>query len=89
MKIKRKIEVTTGDIRKGDRNEVYTCPVALAVNRVLRITNVNVGEDTISFRFNDGEFALSLPVAVIDWIEKFDMEKKVKPFTFVLRGDNE
>jgi len=88
MKIKRKIEVTTGNIRKGVASEVYHCPVALAIKRTLKIDNVYVAQDMTSFRFNDTEFDLSLPVRVINWIDRFDDRKEVKPFSFMLRGDS-
>lgn len=78
------IRVTKTDIKNG----LYcsnNCPVALAIIRKTKYP-ANVHKDTISF-YEDSGFLIqkASPKCVVDFVEKFDSKKPVKPFSFTLK----
>jgi len=85
--MKRKIEITKADIKKGWAGAVRDCPIARAIKRSLRIDTIHVGQSMASFDFHNRKFSLFLPSKVTSWIGRFDNEKNVKPFTFILRSN--
>lgn len=83
MKNKVKINVTHKDILEGERCMGASCPVALAVKRSARISDIWIGPTAIeSPEFKE---VIALPKKAISFIKYFDGEKKVKPFSFILK----
>lgn len=84
-----KVTVTKRDIQRGKTEEPKLCPIALAIKRVVppRVTKVweGVMRECVDW---DGAFveALSdLPQKATKFIDRFDDEEQVKPFSFVLK----
>ena len=74
------VKVTKRDIQRGERINSRKCPVALALRR-LTTRDIWVGISTIWERgFKRKE--VKLPKAAQVFIERFDDERAVKPFTF-------
>jgi len=86
--MKKKIEVTATDIKKGEPDAVYKCPIGRAINRTLKVKNTYVAE-MIYFRYSGKEMVANIPVKVEKFIERFDDSKSVKPFSFTLKGIEE
>lgn len=85
--MKKLISVTQEDIRLGTRKDQHTCPIALAVQRVLpEFANIEVSNDEISIgapKFYSF-YSHELPISAIDFIRAFDNERPVEPFSFYL-----
>jgi hypothetical protein len=92
--IEEVIKVTKTDIKKG-KKEADNCPVARALNRALKIYGVRVVIDQYS---DDGAYVFSrrgrgkyhfggidLPEVVFEFSRKFYEDKKVEPFSFVIK----
>lgn len=83
----RVVNVTEEDIRDGARLDTECCPVALALERQFGLGWVYVDELKIDGVVgNDGpEFGCYLnPPEVVEFIDAFDNERPVKPFSFTL-----
>lgn len=84
------VEVTQSDINQGTKNDCFTCPVAIAVNRALGIDNAEIGEYVGSGNDVDGmvvEFdynTIKLDNSVRDFIYGFDLGHDVDPIKFQL-----
>ena len=80
---KIKIEVTAGDIERGVPCHAYRCPVGRALARMFK-HSVCVGE--IDHRLTWRRVGVTkdhpLPPAVARFVHRFDLGKKVRPFTF-------
>lgn len=74
------VRVTRDDITKGHPHTVTLCPVARAVIKAVRNSQVVVGEHVIHV---NGDRHLT-PRAVKTFIRKFDAGLPVKPFQFRL-----
>lgn len=87
MKTKRtkvKFNVTQGDIEKGKPNDSMWCPIGLCGKRTLeQCVQVGVREIEINHHIYD------LPKKAGKFIEDFDEQRPVKPFSFVLRLEPE
>lgn len=75
-----KIEVTQDDINRGIRSSYCECPIALALQRKLSISDIEVGDTSIcvnkiKYRHTD---------ETLDFISEFDEGEYVEPFTFEL-----
>lgn len=74
-----KIEVKAKHIRRGLRGDPKHCPIALAVDELLGITNVYVENQEIYL----GKTRIYLPLVAQNFIEIFDEKKSLaKPFEF-------
>ena len=80
-----RVEVAAEDIAKGERNNYFACPVALALKRACGVSNAAVRPRRISI-WNTGEFGCSVatPPSVRSFFEIFDAGLTVKPFAFDL-----
>ncbi|MCI0537687.1 MAG: hypothetical protein L0Z50_20935 [Verrucomicrobiales bacterium] len=83
-----RIEVTQNDIDKGCEKDCLKCPVALAINRVLRKPYVCY-VDIPLIRIRKGrslDFVCEIltPEVAIDFIRAFDPGRDVSPFSFDL-----
>lgn len=82
-----RIEVTEKHIKKGNPEDPFNCPVALAVRAVTKKPIVGVVEDRIILA--DDEYSdqtkFVVPKKVTRFIERFDDGKSVQPLSFSLR----
>lgn len=90
MKFKTiKVEVTAEDIANGVRGSCRNCPVALAIDRALKLDeyeSANVGKrDWIIDNGERGQRDRILPRAARYFIREFDSGGWAKPFTFNIR----
>ena len=72
------ITVTADDIKRGNRQDCFECPVARAVRRAMS-KSAWVGYFTMGW---DGSKARKLPKKVASFVSRFDSGKPVKPFSF-------
>lgn len=86
-----KINVTAEDIKNGARVHCCICPVSLAIRRALNqpinlenYFNVQTGFMLISIVGEEVK-RYNTPKSVQRFINKFDMGKEVKPFSFFLK----
>jgi hypothetical protein len=80
-----KITVTKEDIQRGIRSSACSCPIARACNRQTRPTRVfgvTMRVDTVL----GGSQSFDLSRRAQQFIARFDRKKKVKPFSFIVRG---
>jgi len=78
------IEVTDDDIFDGIKSSCHSCPIALAASRIdiARIISVNSTSMVVRNSYSRvGDFIL-LPIEAIDFIEAFDADQEVEPFSF-------
>ena len=80
-----KIQVTAEDIKNGNRNSCYTCPIALAIRR----SRGRISAVTPSLIYIDGLYsgAIATPDVVRDFIALFDAFYRMEqpqPFSFEL-----
>lgn len=82
------VEVTQADINRGEKGRCRTCPVALAIQRVIVPTHApEVFGDYLFLRevlYVSNKVELRLPDEVPEFIDAFDDEDAVWPFTFSL-----
>jgi hypothetical protein len=74
------IRVTKECIEQGCPENVYSCPVALALQKAMPRRKWLVGRGTL-----DDRARIGTPDKVLAFINRFDSGKPVKPFTFRLR----
>jgi hypothetical protein len=82
-----RIRVTQRDIDEGVQNSCLHCPVARAVKRVFKATEVWVREIIIVKKAGSQRTYVT-PTAAVDFIERFDSAvlefESPKPFSFTL-----
>lgn len=77
-----RVDITEGDIKRGIRNSVKYCPIALALTG-LGLEGVNVRGRWAWHRGNDlVTQQINLPRLAVDFINEFDAGHEVKPFSF-------
>ncbi len=76
-----KIEVLAKDIRLGKRNHSKTCAISRAAKRQFKGKDISTRYVSMSV----GEWTYNLPKKASNFISRFDMGKKVKPFSFTMR----
>jgi hypothetical protein len=76
------IEVTERDVKVGVQRDPFACPIARALKRAFRATEVSVGTSIADV---DERRGLQLPKRAQNFIERFDEGKTMKPFSFRLR----
>lgn len=86
------IEVTADDIAKGVVGDGCRCPIALAVARQLGIEaaegNLAVMDCMVKVGYGDDYLwrdRYRLPIEAEEFIEAFDCQDEVQPFTFAAR----
>ena len=81
-----RIKVTKRDIRLGSQMEPNRCPVTRALERAGFDDATVPSADHCIFVNDDGTpVSLPLPKKAQHFIDRFDVRKPVKPFTFTLR----
>lgn len=82
------VEITEADVRAGQRSCAVSCPVALAIRRVLgREAEPTVSPSWLTYGPADGggdRRAIRLPAEVGDLIARFDREGVMECFSFDL-----
>lgn len=81
MRIRKTINVSKKDIETGVKATCASCPVALALTRVLGRKVAVTGP---SFRFWEEDQTHSLPPKVWKFVDDFDHGRPVQPFAFTL-----
>jgi hypothetical protein len=77
--VKKRINVTANDIRRGRGGDCTSCPIAIATQRHFRGRAVVVS----TFAVSAGRCSASLPDEAVDFIQKLDSDKDVEPFFFI------
>lgn len=76
------IEVTQDDIDSGIARQCRDCPIALAVERAANVPRRSVVASQYEIKIGGQYF--KVPKSALDFINAFDAEMSVKPFTFEL-----
>lgn len=87
--MKLKIDVKQENIDKGDPVSPEYCPIALAMHDLgmdlgYRFWALHVDGDEVYFTYRGEKYRLDLPPAARDFVESFDAEEHVEPFSFEL-----
>ena len=81
-----KINVTEEDIRMGLRANCCYCPIAIALKKAFKVKRVAVSPVAFSIgRLRIFVCTLDDNSNIANFIEDFDNEKPVKPFSFEIR----
>ena len=75
------ISVTQEDINKGVAGACFECPIALAIQRELNDSDIEVGPFSW---FRNNKWAGKLPWEAQKFIAKFDTRHTTSPFSFEL-----
>jgi hypothetical protein len=78
------VSVTKRDITKGEAGDPQSCPIALAIRRLVKksVTADVQGDEGVEFIYK-GKFCVrKLPVKAKDFIFDFDDLEAVEPFSF-------
>ena len=92
MKSAKIIRVTGEHIAKGIRNDVYSCPIALALKEQLggepcaAYDRIYLGSTESRLARRGKLFQWHMPRSGRRFMHRFDSGKPVKPFNFILRG---
>jgi len=78
--MKLKVNVTRDDIKRGVRENIHLCPIARALRR-LGFSKISVDQNGIEIRNK----VFDIPPKASRFINDFDFEELVKPFSFVMR----
>ena len=78
-----KINVTKRNIEKGKRKSCGACPVALALRRTFKVTEVSVASRIVIFGLSP-QACFETPDEVLRFMDRFDRRCKVEPFSFEL-----
>jgi lysophospholipid acyltransferase (LPLAT)-like uncharacterized protein len=84
------IQVTQKDIDKGLKSTCYYCPVALAFKRKIKSEipcGVAVNAKNIHHFHGKSWDRYNLPKEAKKFIQRFDNDKPVKPFSFEIKKD--
>lgn len=81
--MRKRIIITAKDIRNGVAESEKYCPIARAVTR-RGFTDVHVNVATVIGEYKRKPFTFILPRKAQDFVERYDSEMYVKPFSFVL-----
>jgi hypothetical protein len=86
-----KIKVTQKDIDKGSKGSCYECPIAHAFKREVKNKiryAFAVNADSIDLVTKDyRRYIYALPKEAKKFIQRFDNDQPVKPFTFEIEKD--
>jgi len=83
-----KIKVTQKDIDKGLKSNCYECPIAHAFKRKVKNQiryGFAVNSEFIEYLTKDMRYSYPLPKEAKLFIQRFDRDHPVKPFTFEAR----
>lgn len=80
------ISVTRDHIERGQRAMACRCPIALAINSLLR-RGFHAAVGTVDLSI--GAQSIDLPEVAIEWAERFDFHGTGEPFSFTLSINEE
>lgn len=84
------IFVSSKDIRLGNKKSCNSCPIALALMRVIEIRYlISVFEKKVEITSSQSTFELDLPLVASQFIEDFDKGRVRTPFTFKMDIPNQ
>jgi hypothetical protein len=83
MTKKIRVKVTKEDIAMGIRRDDCECPIALAIKRAAKTSDVSVGFWTACL---GSRLCFPLPKEARDFVRVFDAGVQVKPFAFTLEA---
>ena len=75
------VKVMQRHIDKGIGGDCGKCPIALALLDV-GFTHVDVDTNNIMINYKDKTYYIDLPDEAVEFIERFDNELPVNPFSF-------
>ena len=78
------INVTADDIVNGIRGKCVSCPVALAISKVFPKYFVVVRNTEVHLNHSALVQTIQLPNSAVNFIDDFDNNKPVEPFSFEL-----
>ena len=82
-----KIEVTLKDIKNGVQGKCTLCPIALAFKRSTNFERVYVNCTSIGvLQYGKGLKIYKLPKKAQTFVNRFDRQEPVKPFSFELEN---
>lgn len=92
--MRKKIHVTEYDILHGEVMDCNFCPIALACMREFNLTDVSIRDsDDSNCRIGScgvaETFYIKLPRAAKRFIGRFDSQRQVKPFNFLVEIPDE
>lgn len=82
MKVRN--EVTLDDIIEGLTCSVFHCPIARAVKRNFPAYEVEVDYEYVRLEKGAKQFTFRLPPEAVAFIDAFDAQQHVEPFSFDL-----
>lgn len=88
--MRKRINVTKTDIKRGKRASECECPVARAMLRHFGV--VSVGFTSVYFGSREKSVRLSLPDGIMNFIRRFDdgvRSYQLKPFSFIIDTERE
>lgn len=89
MKIRTKLQITQKHIDKGRKCALQFCPIALAIKETFKIRRVWVSGTEIELNIKEHFLFADMPQKAQDFVNKFDIGNKVKPFSFVLKAESD
>lgn len=79
-----RVRVTKADIRDGQANDCWTCPVARALQRATLDESANVYQHDWQIYLEVGCRSILAPERVAQWVRRFDNEEVGDRLTFDL-----
>lgn len=79
-----KVEVTQEHIDRGASNDCWSCPIALSLGNYFDKSKVFYEVDAHYIDFPNEDILCLLKEEAVSFIDDFDSNKKVKPFSFDL-----
>jgi hypothetical protein len=83
--MKYTINVTEDDIKNARRQSCTRCPIANAF-RKLNVPFLGVWVNMIAFPYDSNRDDINLPEVAVKFINDFDNNKEVSPFSFEVEG---
>ncbi len=88
MEVTKIVEVTHADIRNGWRGSECYCPLAKAIQRAFPGSRVWIDSWSIDVVGTGFDYVFKPSDELLDWMEDFDSNKEMSPFSFTLIGSN-
>lgn len=80
-----RVTVEDSDIAQGEKRDNSQCPLARAIRRTTGASFTSVGRSTCGWDENEPSV---LPAEASSWVDDFDNNRPVYPFSFLLNvGD--
>lgn len=83
------VTVTALDIKRGEPESGCNCPVARAIRRAANLSPKSIVVDKDEVYIISHEVSFNLPKQARTFIDRFDTDKSVEPFTFKIGSKGE